>query len=440
MKRLTLILMILHIAIFLGACNLSQENLIPSPTAEDSEIVTSTEPSEKPMDEGNITSIPESEEPSISVEPSGSESPGETLPSIKRIQAGQTLILQQVAMIDQEVGWAVGGADGRADSILRSTDGGWNWAEVSPPEIIPEGTTLIASGSFLDASNAWVLFQPMGDVPPGVAQDLIVWRTSDAGAHWQASAPASVEFIGSEHSPALLQFNDPDQGWLLARYGGAGMHRYPVYLLHSVDGGGTWQTLEDPYEGQWLQSCPKTGWDWLSSGVGIVTIGFCPFDSAEIHLSFDEGQSWESIRLPFPPGEEAKFGSTSCEAHSPILYSPDDVMLASDCPLWTDVPETAHLLYTSQDQGKSWQTWEYPGGQLYALEGEKLLALGRDIYRSDNKGLTWTLTKQVAWDGQFSFVSALNGWAIARDDEEIAFVYTEDGGRTWQLIEPGLIP
>jgi hypothetical protein len=68
------------------------------------------------------------------------------------------------------------------------------------------------------------------------------------------------------------------------------------------------------------------------------------------------------------------------------------------------------------------------------------MALGREIFISEDQGLTWTLLKQVAWDGQFSFIDRMNGWAVARNEEDIAFVVTVDGGSTWQLIEPALIP
>jgi hypothetical protein len=82
---------------------------------------------------------------------------------------------------------------------------------------------------------------------------------------------------------------------------------------------------------------------------------------------------------------------------------------------------------------------EYPGGELFPAEGDVLLALGREIYRSYDRGHTWTLIKQVAWDGQFSFVGSENGWAVARNEDEIAFVRSKDGGTTWQLIVPTLI-
>lgn len=237
-----------------------------------------------------------------------------------------------------------------------------------------------------------------------------------------------------------MSFTDDKHGWFLSRYGGAGMHKYPVYLLYSDDGGGYWEVLEDPYEGLWLQSCPKTGWDWHAAGTGVLTLGLCPFESTEILITEDSGNSWVNLRLPFPEGEEERFGFSSCGGHSPILLSTKELLMASECPLWSDEPETVNLLYRTMDLGASWQIQEYPGGALHRVSDTVILALGKDLYRSEDAGLTWTFIKQVTWDGQFSFVDSQYGWAVARADDEIALVRTTDGGETWQLIEPVLTP
>ena len=368
------------------------------------------------------------------------EPPGDLTPAQDRMRVSDELRIQQIAMIDADIGWAIGGADGRADSVLRSVNGGLSWEEVSPPEPEDSDHPQMAAGGFLDESSAWIVYHSEADPRPGARHPLRVWSTSDAGQNWRSSSPISLEFIGSLHSPAWVHFSNSEQGWILARYGGSGMQRYPVYLLRSKDAGAYWTILEDPYEGLWLQSCPKTGWDWHISGIGVLTVGFCPFDSAEIHLTMDAGTTWESVRLPFPPGEEERFDSTSCEAHSPILLSGQELLLGSECPIWDDDPETIHLLYRTQDLGESWQIQEYPGGTLYSAGEGIILALGRNLNRSDDGGLSWKLIKQVAWDGQFSFIDAQSGWAVARDEAEIALVRTVDGGTTWQLLEPSLIP
>jgi photosystem II stability/assembly factor-like uncharacterized protein len=430
------------IVLVMAACNLQANET--APVANGGEISTAIpEPSESTGSTSTgVEASATAEVDGASIEPVGPtpDPPRAPVPAQDRMQAADELIIQTIAMIDATTGWAIGGPGGLADSVLRTKDGGLSWDEVSPPEPAGSEGPLMAAGGFIDASLAWIVYHPEADARPGTQRSLKVWFTNDAGQHWRLSSPVSLEFVGAQHSPAWVHFASPEQGWILARYGGSGMHRYPVYLLHSLDAGAYWEILEDPYEGLWLQSCPKTGWAWHPSGIGLLTLGLCPFESAEIELTTDAGATWSSIRLPFPPGEEERFGFSSCEAQSPLILSEQELLLGSECPLWEDEPETVHLLYHSQDLGESWQIQEYPGGSLYLAERGVILALGRELHRSDNGGTTWTLIKQLAWDGQFSFVNALNGWAVARNDGEIALVHTLDGGKTWSLIEPELIP
>ena len=442
MDRIKITIMYLSLGIMLASCNLPAQDSLPTAELEDlpQETTVIPELTNATPEQGSAPATSEMEQPAPEFELPTPEPPGDLIPAQDRMRAGDELTIDQIAMIDANVGWAIGGADGRADSIFRSVDGGQSWEEVSPPEPIDSDQTQKAAGGFLDASSAWIVYHLESDPRPGASHPLRVWYTSDAGQQWRLSSPVSLEFIGSLHSPAWVHFNNQEQGWILARYGGSGMHRYPVYLVRSEDAGAYWTILEDPYEGLWLQSCPKTGWDWHASGTGVVTVGFCPFESAEIHLTTDAGTTWETVRLPFSPGEEERFGNASCEAHSPILFSEQELLLASECPIWGDDPETIHLLYRTQDLGRTWQIQDYPGGQLYNIGEDVILALGRDLYRSEDGGLTWTLIKQVAWDGQFSFIDAQSGWAVARDEADIALVRTVDGGTTWQLIEPILIP
>ena len=82
-------------------------------------------------------------------------------------------------------------------------------------------------------------------------------------------------------------------------------------------------------------------------------------------------------------------------------------------------------------------------------------ALGRDFYRTDDGGRTWTKVSTVPWDGQYSFmdeqygwtvpwdgqysfVGEQYGWAVARSGDESALFRSSDGGRTWEQLEPAV--
>jgi len=98
--------------------------------------------------------------------------------------------------------------------------------------------------------------------------------------------------------------------------------------------------------------------------------------------------------------------------------------------------------YASEDGGVTWQTYVLPVSseeidtQLMFFDPDHGLLLGQTMWRTEDAGETWQQINSVTWDGQFSFVDRYHGWAIARSDDEIALVYTTDGGVSWQIIHP----
>ena len=81
-----------------------------------------------------------------------------------------------------------------------------------------------------------------------------------------------------------------------------------------------------------------------------------------------------------------------------------------------------------------------PNDGLYYFDPNYGFALGKNIYQTIDGGATWTLIKQVIWDGQFSFVNMNMGWAVARNENEIALEVTTNGGATWKTINPFVAP
>src|SRR3990170_3805942 len=86
-------------------------------------------------------------------------------------------------------------------------------------------------------------------------------------------------------------------------------------------------------------------------------------------------------------------------------------------------------LYATTDGGVTWQTSAFPGGDLYLLDPNRGWALSTDIYWTEDGGATWTKIKTVDWEGQFSFVDAMAGWAVARSVDASALLRALDGGR-----------
>jgi len=100
----------------------------------------------------------------------------------------------------------------------------------------------------------------------------------------------------------------------------------------------------------------------------------------------------------------------------------------------------SNFIYITQDGGLSWESSPAPSGHLHLLNPKYGWMLGEEIHLTEDGGKTWTKINEVSWQGQFNFIDEYRGWAVARNDDEIALVKTENGGRSWMIVEPEFIP
>jgi photosystem II stability/assembly factor-like uncharacterized protein len=73
---------------------------------------------------------------------------------------------------------------------------------------------------------------------------------------------------------------------------------------------------------------------------------------------------------------------------------------------------------------------------LIYFEVDHALLLGHDTYQTASDGQTWSFVRTVYWDGQFSFLDAHCGWAVARLSGQVALLKTSDGAATWTELKP----
>ncbi|TDI84792.1 MAG: hypothetical protein E2O74_04515 [Chloroflexi bacterium] len=354
---------------------------------------------------------------------------------IARLDPDTLILITYIQMITAERGWGIGGLGGNSDHVFRTNDGGQSWMDVTPAEPVPEETDPSKSvvGYFLNPMTGWVAYYEDSTDPSPVR--FRVWGTTDGGETWSPSRAIELEFLGTPDFPPLLGFEDADNGWLIARYGPAGMFKYPIYLLRTADGGKRWEMAITPAEGD-LQSCRKTGVDFGSLMVGWATVADCPIVAPEVAVTRDGGRSWEPIMLPAPENRPALFETELCEGHSPQLVSELIGVVAVSCRTGLKL----NYIYTTEDGGASWESYLYPGGELALLNPRITYAFGRQIHQTVDGGRSWDFVKTVQWDGQFSFVSDQVGWAVARQGEALALVSTTNGGRTWNLLKPSISP
>jgi photosystem II stability/assembly factor-like uncharacterized protein len=370
--------------------------------------------------------------------------PGEALP---RLGAGQPLTITVVEMLTAAEGWGIGhGENNLNDHVLRTSDGGATWTDVSPPQRANEaGQAAIAE--FRGEVLAWVTYHAR-DVSTDEA--AVVWRTEDGGTTWAASTPldmSDMEFYVTSD----LTFADDQNGWLMAHVGAGMSHDYVVAFATS-DGGLTWSRVVDPFsiaESNLQQSCLKTGLAFLNPETGWAA-GDCQGVAPGVFFqrSDDGGRTWRAQVLPAPPERPDAFERQdgSCGTYNLAPMPPNEVLVAVTCVTYTDTIETEHFLYASADGGESWEAWPLPApdydwldrktGWTIEPEDPNSPEAVRQLYQTTDGGRTWAEVGSVAWTAQLDFVDATRGFAVARAGEDTALVETTTGGESWGLVEP----
>ena len=437
------------ILMLLLACSLPLSAAAPTPTPQPA-LPSSTAPAAAtPPGAGSASATPEAALPSPTPpEPvAPTKTPGgpdfSGMERIKPLTPGAKFKITFIEMQNQTGGWAIGGAQDPGSHILITQDGGKSWRDVSPPEPLQTGDpdAKKAHAFFLDDQTAWVTYSTRDSFL--IPDETWIWFTQDGGANWEARGGFPMSGMEEFFTISDLFFIDRDNGWLLAGVG-AGMSHYYASLYRTADGGANWERIADPSGENPLQLCAKTGMAFGDSFTGWITRNCMGvMDGAHVLGTGNGGALWNFFDLPPSDQDPDRFKLQGyCYSHSPQFYSPVSGSVAVTCIEYADdnsKVETSYI-YTSIDSGFTWSSSGYPGGALLVLDNDFAFALGRDIYRTHDGGASWQLVKTVNWDGQFSFVSQTHGWAVAREGDEIALVYTENGGGKWDLIEAVIVP
>jgi len=346
--------------------------------------------------------------------------------------ANRPVVIRFIQMITGDAGWGIGSKTWDDNHVLLTQDGGHIWEDVTPPE--PALATKHAAGYFFDRHTGWVTYFPTS-ANPGM---FYTWRTTDDGASWTQSPAQWVTFLGSADYPPYIDFVSSTRGWIMLRYGPFGMHKYPAYLMKTTNAGTSWTIVINPLGGNYLQSCRKTGMDFVDNRTGWVTYDNCPVPGAEVSLTADGGTTWSTILLPEPASHPGLFASNPCYSHSPNLLSSTEGAVALSCTSGGNPYED--YIYFTTDGGTTWTDYEYPGGPLYLLNSSIAFAMGQEMHRSTDGGVNWTLTSVVPWDGQFSFVSPLLVWGVADSGGSYALVRSATGTNSWGTLSPVVLP
>ncbi|MFC9915553.1 WD40/YVTN/BNR-like repeat-containing protein [Streptomyces sp. NPDC127197] len=279
-----------------------------------------------------------------------------------------------LAAVSRKVAWV----SGTGGTVLRTTDGGASWRNVSPDGA---GDLQFRDIEAFDARRAVVLAIGEGEASR-------VYRTDDGGLTWTESFRNTdarafydcMTFFDSRHGLAM---SDPVDG------------RFRI--LSTSDGGRSWTVLPDAgmppaltgeagfaASGQCLVSAGSRD-VWLATGGGA---------RARVLHSADRGLTWTATDMPLPAGDPARgvFALAFRDRTHGLAvggdYRPDQ----------TSPQAAAH----SSDGGRTWRPAAAPP----------------PAYRS---GVAWLPHSRTA------------ALAVGPTGTDL----TTDGGRTWRTVDPG---
>jgi photosystem II stability/assembly factor-like uncharacterized protein len=321
---------------------------------------------------------------------------------------------------------------------LATPDGLWTW--VRP---VPFGYPAHAIAS----PSPGTLFVATGE------PDALVTRDGGAGWSWSPTNVTPGFFDGL----SSIAFASPREGWA----GGDGV------LLHTADGGLTWQTQ--------LTAADFTFTHLSFSDVSSGWAAAENLDLPRVFATRNGGQTWTEVALP---GENTTFTTL-------VAQGPGEALLVQEqwqsgigngedlgTRLWRTTDYGAHwlgpvslgggyfagatfvspehgwaiigaALWQSTDGGLSWRrlsgsSRDLGGWGAITSVGNDIWAVGlRGALHSSDGGKTWHKlpgVRGLRWGGNhISFSDRLEGW-IASDGR---YLHTTDGGKSWRVITDG---
>ena len=313
-----------------------------------------------------------------------------------------------------------------AHVVLRTTDSGQHWQNVSPTfRDDPEFQIF-----FLNADVAWI--------SSGGSDNLDrndVYRTTDAGHTWSR--------MGTVPSCEALAFIDATHGWCADIGAAAGSES--IWLYRTTDGGATWP-LVSRTNGLSNPSAPDTPDNlpfacdktvaFTSPTIGWASSHCAASARSYLYATTDGGVSWHSRTVALPSS------ASSCGAE---LGTPVAVGQAAALGVWMECEATGTSISTSADGGMTWSTKPVTGPpKRWVVDlidpSHWRLSDGAVLMSTDDAGASWQNTplsvamrRMTSDTFTLNFVSPLVGFAVPQSTNAPPW-WTSDGGATWTSI------
>jgi photosystem II stability/assembly factor-like uncharacterized protein len=300
--------------------------------------------------------------------------------------------------ISPSLGWAVLSGAGQSQ-VFRTTDGAKHWEK----QLVGESATLGFSSLTVQlfGNNGYLAF----------GRPLLVFRTNDAGAHWNSVQPP----VGPVES---VVFKDANHGWLLSTSSGVDRN-----LFVTGDGAKTWQPLPGPPAG----SGPRLS----ARGSAELWLGSFSIGLPRVYASSDGGLTWHLHNLPLPPsaaGEQWPWQAL-------ISLLPGVGVVAS---VSCECAQNSTFTFTSFDAGNAWRFIQAaPGFVAYQDDSHWWAVNSGTLYRSADAGQIWIKTSDRLPDWQFlpHAIDARHAWALLFVPGGSGLALSNDSGQHWRRAE-----
>ena len=337
-----------------------------------------------------------------------------------------------------------------AAAPFTSPDGLWTWARPLPHGYPARSISAPVSGTLF-----------------AITSETDAMATFDGGANWTWSRTSAVSGLAV---PEGIQFVSADEGWAW----GTDKFALNGVLLHTTDGGTTWQSdLALP------NTAPLyVGFAGPSSGWVVAGDNLNEANGGTVLFTTNGGQSWSSpVALPQDSGiVDFEYGTFAAFAprggQSAVLIENDwivggDVAAASvwrttdggatwSAPTRLKGAEIVDATFSSpsvgwatDDSGPGWLWRTTNGGASWTklrrapdfaqitTAGDNVWVVGRGALHSADAGATWHSTPGLSGD-LVSFSGPADGWITNGS----VYLHTTDGGKTWRHVtsapKPGI--